>query len=80
MTGELPFPPPEPRPEPLGARWADLARGAGLDPEAPALIALSGGADSVFLLHCAAGAPERPRLLAVHVDHGLRGAESEADA
>src|SRR5258706_3870862 len=80
MTGELPFPPPQARPEPLGARWADLARGAGLDPEAPALVALSGGADSVFLLHCAARAPERPRIVAVHVDHGLRGAESDADA
>jgi tRNA(Ile)-lysidine synthase len=80
MEPELPFPPPSPRPEPLGLRWGDLARGAGLDPAAPALVALSGGADSVFLLHCAAQAPERPRLLAVHLDHGLRGAESAADA
>ena len=79
MTAELPFPPPEGRPESLGLRWAGLARGSGLDPEAPVLVALSGGADSVFLLHCAAQAPERPRLVAVHVDHGLRGAESEAD-
>ncbi|MBK7641999.1 MAG: tRNA lysidine(34) synthetase TilS [Planctomycetes bacterium] len=80
MAAELPFPPPGRHPEPLGARWGDLARGAGLDPAAPALVALSGGADSVFLLHCAAQAPERPRLIAVHLDHGLRGAESDEDA
>jgi tRNA(Ile)-lysidine synthase len=80
MTGELPFPPPQPRPEALGLRWAGFARGAGLDPEAPALVALSGGADSVFLLHCAAQSPERPRLVAVHCDHGLRAEESAADA
>jgi tRNA(Ile)-lysidine synthase len=80
MAAELPFPPPEVRPEPLGLRWGDLARGAGLDPAGAALVALSGGADSVFLLTAAAQAPERPRLLAVHLDHGLRGEESEADA
>lgn len=80
MAAELPFPPPRERPDSLGLRWADLARGAGHEPAAPLVLALSGGADSVFLLQAAALAPERPRLVAVHVDHGLCGAESAADA
>ncbi|MCL2234828.1 MAG: tRNA lysidine(34) synthetase TilS [Defluviitaleaceae bacterium] len=42
------------------------------------VIGLSGGADSVALLHLLAekGVP----LFAVHVNHGLRGEEAEADA
>jgi tRNA(Ile)-lysidine synthase len=44
------------------------------------VVALSGGADSVFLLHLIAAALDRPKIWAVHVDHGLRGAESRADA
>jgi tRNA(Ile)-lysidine synthase len=44
------------------------------------LLALSGGADSVFLLQVLAAAQPRPRILAVHVDHRLRGEESEGDA
>jgi len=61
-------------------RWERLARPLGLDPAAACCIALSGGADSVYLLHLVAAARPRPRIVAVHVDHGLRGAESEADA
>lgn len=47
----------------------------------PLLVAVSGGVDSMTLLHVAARlARERPLRLAVaHVDHGLRGAESDAD-
>ncbi len=47
------------------------------------LLALSGGADSVLLLHLLAAAAATevhpPLIRAVHVNHGLRGAESEAD-
>lgn len=81
-----------PRSQPPAAwssRWEALAQGVGLDPTAAVILALSGGADSVFLLHALAAAhagrasrhgrgPER--VLCVHVDHGLRGAESRADA
>jgi tRNA(Ile)-lysidine synthase len=52
----------------------------GLRADEPLLLALSGGADSVLLLHLAATAVPRPRLCAVHVDHNLRGPESRADA
>ena len=61
-------------------RWLQLARAAGLSPSEPVALALSGGADSVFLLHVLAQAKPRPKVLAVHVDHGLRGSESEEDA
>jgi tRNA(Ile)-lysidine synthase len=61
-------------------RWAQLARVVGLAPDAPVVVALSGGADSVYLLRLVAAAKPRPRALAVHVDHGLRGEESRADA
>ena len=66
---------------PFGARrWSRIARSVGLAPDAPVLVALSGGADSVYLLHLVAAAKPRPPLVAVHVDHGLRGKESTADA
>jgi tRNA(Ile)-lysidine synthase len=65
---------------PWAARWAQLARAAGLRPTEPVLVALSGGADSVFLLQLVARAEPRPKVLAVHVDHGLRGGESDDDA
>src|SRR5689334_12319519 len=44
-------------------------------------VAVSGGADSVFLLHALrALVPERKITLSVlHVNHQLRGAESEGD-
>ncbi|NUP96447.1 MAG: hypothetical protein HUU28_09810, partial [Planctomycetaceae bacterium] len=32
-------------------RWPRLARAAGLDPAEPVVLALSGGVDSVLLLH-----------------------------
>jgi len=70
-------------PDPIAswpARWARLAEGCGLAPDEPLLLALSGGADSVFLLHLLARAEPRPPVRVVHVDHGLRGAESLEDA
>ena len=46
------------------------------------LLALSGGADSVFLLHFLARLAKRAGfpLLALHVNHHLRGDEAERDA
>ena len=57
-----------------------MARPLEVRPTTPVAIALSGGADSVFLLHLIARAEPRPKALAIHVDHGLRGEESQADA
>ncbi|MDG1049912.1 MAG: tRNA lysidine(34) synthetase TilS [Planctomycetota bacterium] len=81
---------PEARPEPLSpaapaagpwaSRWSRLAHGLGLAPQTPVAVALSGGADSVYLLHILARAESRPKVLAVHVDHRLRGDESHDDA
>ena len=55
---------------PLAERW-DSAR--------PHLVAVSGGIDSMVLWHLLKEAGFR-KLIVVHVDHGLRGAESTADA
>src|SRR5262245_54487716 len=55
-----------------------------LPDQGPLLVAVSGGPDSVALLHFLAalrartGRPEA--LVAAHVNHGLRGAESDGDA
>lgn len=67
-------------PDDWSLRWPALARAAGIAPEERLTLALSGGADSVLLLEWLAASQARPALRAVHVDHGLRGAESEADA
>jgi len=74
------MPPSLPTSDDWPRRWPSLARAAGIAPSEPLLLALSGGADSVLLLHWLAASSPRPPLCAVHVDHGLRGAESEADA
>ncbi len=62
---------------PLGYTPPHLLSGCGAD--TPLAVALSGGADSVALLHILkawyAGA-----LLAIHVHHGIRGAEADRDA
>ncbi len=64
---------------PAHGRWAQLACSVGLAPQTNVVLALSGGADSVYLLHVLAAARESPLLAAVHIDHGLRGAESIRD-
>lgn len=66
--------------DPWSARWARFARPLDLFPSTPVAVALSGGADSVFLLHLIARSTPRPKVLAIHVDHGLRGEESQEDA
>ncbi|MBU3742441.1 MAG: tRNA lysidine(34) synthetase TilS [Candidatus Kapabacteria bacterium] len=49
-------------------------------PAAPMVIAVSGGCDSMTLLHAVLRAAERPELIhVVHVNHHLRGQESDAD-
>ena len=59
---------------------ARIARG-----NAPLVVALSGGADSVSLLHAivrvraARGAKPPYGLVAAHLNHGIRGAEADAD-
>lgn len=65
---------------PWASRWSRLAHGLGIAPTTPVAVALSGGADSVYLLHLLARSEPRPKVLAVHVDHRLRGEESHEDA
>lgn len=65
---------------PWSARWTQLGRSAGLLATDPVLVALSGGADSVYLLHLVARSEPRPKVMAVHVEHGLRGGEGQQDS
>jgi tRNA(Ile)-lysidine synthase len=54
-----------------------------LRPQTPLLLAVSGGADSIALLHALAQGTSHPArwpLTVAHYNHRLRGAESEADA
>lgn len=60
-------------PPPRG--WRDPRALAGLPAGAPLCVALSGGADSVTLLLLTP-----PPVAAVHVHHGIRGAEADRDA
>lgn len=48
-------------------------------PDAPLAVALSGGADSVTLLHLLK-TQETGALFAIHVHHGIRGEEADRDA
>lgn len=56
------------------ADWRTIAA-----PGATLLVAVSGGADSVFLLHWLKENFPDLRLVVGHVNHALRGPESEAD-
>lgn len=63
--------------------WATICRHGLLSEGDRVLVAVSGGADSVALLHVLAtlAPPARARLAGVvHVHHGLRGAAADADA
>ncbi len=51
---------------------------AGIAKDAPVAVALSGGADSVALLHILFTEGVTP-LYALHVHHGIRGAEADRD-
>jgi tRNA(Ile)-lysidine synthase len=59
-----------------------IARHQMFPPGARIGVAVSGGADSVFLLHALLELAPRwnLQLSVVHVDHGIRGATSQADA
>lgn len=61
----------------LHAKVAATAERYGMDLSSP-LALVSGGPDSTALLRVLFGLGARPAVL--HVDHGLRGAESRADA
>lgn len=74
---------PQPDRTPKGdwsARFGGLARAAGIRPGERLVAALSGGADSVYLVSLMAEAHPRPDVVCVHVNHHLRGSESDADA
>jgi tRNA(Ile)-lysidine synthase len=43
------------------------------------ILAISGGADSVFLLHQLLNSPLELNIILAHLNHNLRGAESRAD-
>ena len=66
----------------LEAQVVEAARRCGLEPGDPVAVAVSGGPDSLALLHALARTRRETSLTlhAAHLDHGLRGEESEADA
>jgi tRNA(Ile)-lysidine synthase len=57
-----------------------VREGGLLPPGRPVVVLLSGGRDSVCLADLAVLLAGRDRVAALHVDYGLRGAASEADA
>lgn len=59
-----------------------LRGSCGLAPGTPLVVAVSGGADSMALLHGLARLPSRERhpVTVAHLDHQLRGEEARADA
>ncbi len=62
-----------------GSIGSQILRGSG-----PVVLAVSGGSDSLalahLLVHYGRKVVDRSRLRILHIDHGWRGAESEADA
>lgn len=66
-------------PAPSGEFWPELVESFKQSCAGPLVVALSGGADSVFALELARRALGAQALLAVHIDHGLRAEESAAD-
>ena len=68
--------------ERLEAQVADAARRCGLAQDDLVVVAVSGGPDSLALLHALARTRRETslRIHAAHLDHRLRGEESQADA
>lgn len=60
---------------------SDLLTAALLEPEQRVLVAFSGGADSTALLHlfCRLREPWQLEVMAAHLNHALRGEQSDAD-
>ena len=69
----------DPRPAFPTAVRANLAR-LRQDAPGPVVLAVSGGADSVALLRALADAPPAGGLVVAHLNHRLRGPDSDADA
>ena len=67
---------PYPKKPPLPASFKDPRALAALPPDTPMVLALSGGADSVALL---AMLSDDQNLVALHIHHGIRGAEADRD-
>lgn len=64
----------------IAERVLAFLQAQGMQPGAHAVVGLSGGADSVCLLHVLQSLDTLPlRLTAVHVNHGLRGEEAARD-
>ncbi|MFZ1628515.1 MAG: ATP-binding protein, partial [Anaerolineae bacterium] len=61
---------------------AAISASALFDPDELLVVGVSGGADSLCLLHvlCALPPAFAPRVHVAHLHHGLRGAEADADA
>lgn len=77
------MPPRLPLPEVLRAAAAQVSLGVWPEgsAEEPVAVAVSGGADSIYLLCALWAEPSlRPRLRVLHFDHQVRGAASAADA
>lgn len=64
----------------LREQFAEALGTLGVHPGAGLCLAVSGGLDSVAMLHVARNSPWHPRLHVAHVHHGLRGADADADA
>lgn len=62
-----------------GAALEDLLKRHG-KPDTPVAVAVSGGADSVLALLAVVAVCGAPRTVALHFNHALRGAASDADA
>lgn len=63
--------------DPIHVELARFLRAHAVRRDAAVLVAISGGADSVALLHALIGVGQR--VAAAHVHHGLRGREADAD-
>jgi tRNA(Ile)-lysidine synthase len=59
---------------------ADALRAAGVQPGSRVVVAVSGGVDSMVLLHALARSPLRLALRVAHIHHGLRGRSADRDA
>jgi tRNA(Ile)-lysidine synthase len=70
------------RADPLATRVRRALREAGVGPGDTVLAAVSGGVDSMVLLHLLAAQRARTgvAVAAAHLHHGLRGADADADA